>query len=157
MTTRRIQRLQRPTPPAQPIDVTEIMDILREGNNLLRTILSEVTEKRGAGVLQLMYPDDGTKAALAVGTTEINYQAGTVIATDGSVTKMSSSLNRRGKPCMEVASILADVDVIVQFDSRDKFLIDANTWFEIDETGFTSIRITTSVLTNVLVLATSSE
>ena len=155
--TRRIQRLPRTAPPPQQVDVTEIMDVLRDSNTLLRLILGEVAEKRVTGVLQLMYPDDGTKAALAAGTTEINYMAGTVIATDGTVTKMSASLNRRGKDCMEVLAILADEDVVVQLDSHDRFLIDANTWFEIDEVGFTSIRITTTVLTNVIAQATSGE
>jgi len=121
-------------------------------NEILMNILAKLEEMSEdkveddayENVLILSYPRDGTKATLAAGVTDLDFTAGTITATTGAVTDMSTSLRKQGKDFMESVSLKSDVNIIVQLDSHDKFAVDADERFQASNMEFSRVRITTS-------------
>ena len=95
----------------------------------------------------LTYPDDGTRATFPVGTTVLDFAAGTIKSPDGSVDKMSSDLRKQDKDSMRSFAINCDQDVVVQLDTKNKSPVRANTWGKMTYQQFTKARVTTTVET----------
>lgn len=107
-------------------------------------------------VWMFAHPKDGTKATLTTGTTDLNFDAGTITTPAGVVTKMSSSLQKLQKSFMESVALRANLAIVIQFDAHDKLPVDANEWFQQDNTEFARIRVTTTASTKCIVLASSA-
>ena len=102
------------------------------------------------------YPKDGSRASLGVGTTTLDFDAGTVMDYAGAVTAMSSSLRKRGKDFMMSVAMSVDQDCIVEFDNEDKMLLKAYQWYVAGSKEFRRIRITTTSTTTFACLASTS-
>lgn len=110
----------------------------------------ELTKKRyekNFEIFYLTYPNDGTRATFQVGTTELDFAAGTIKAPDGSVDDMSTSLREQKKDFMRSFAINCDEDVVVQLDDNDKAPVRANTWGKMTYQQFTKAFITVTTST----------
>ena len=131
-------------------------------NEVLYAILSKLEEMAADervdehDICQLSYPRDGTKATLAAGTTDIDFDAGTIISTTGVVSRMSSSLRKRGKPFMQSIAMKGNKGFIAQLDEHDKFPVDANEWYQASNMEFSRLRITSVADTAFFVSASSA-
>lgn len=139
----------------ETIDIKPTNDILLSILSLLERQQEE--DEAEKNVWQASYPNDGTQATLAAGTTVLDFEAGTVIDTAGAVTMMSSSLRRAGVESLRSASIFVDQDVVVQFDSHDKIFQEANTWMYATDNDFLRIQVTCTVNTTFQVMVSSGE
>ena len=137
------------------IDV-QIRDVLLGILSNMESRNEEVSERR-EDIWNVAYPNDGSYATLTTGTTDIDFDAGTVVSPAGVVTTLSSSLRKKGKDHLQSAAIKADVGIILQFDSEDKFPVDAGEWFQANHYEFRRLRITTTVATDCIVLASTGE
>ena len=100
------------------------------------------------------YPKNGTRAALAAGTTELDYEQGTVIDVDGGTSDMNSSLRRIHKPACRSIALNADQDLIIQINNKDRIPVTAGTWFKATYLRFQRVKIlTTATTTNTFILA----
>jgi len=100
------------------------------------------------------YPKNGTKAALSAGTTELDYEQGTVIDVDGTTSDMNSSLRKLHKPACRSIALNTDQDIILQINNKDRIPITAGTWFKATFLRFQRVKlITTATTTNMFVLA----
>lgn len=125
---------------------TEICVPPVEGLGGLVDVLNRQAAER-ENVWQLSYPKDGTRATLGVGTTDLDFEAGTITDYAGTVTQMSSSLRKQGKDWMQSAALNPDQDVIIQFDQHDKIPVRSNSWYLANYQEFKRLRITTTVST----------
>lgn len=125
--------------------------------SILKAIEHGQEEPAVKDVLQLAYPNDGTRATLASGTTDLDFEAGTVMIADGTVSKMSSSLRKTGLKAMQSASIFVDQDSIIQFDAHDRMFLLANTWMHVNHYEFSRLRVTCTVNTTFQCMTSSAE
>ena len=142
--------------PGQPNrDMTTTNDILL---NILGKLEEMMQEERvdEHDICQLSYPRDGTKATLAAGTTDIDFEAGTIISTTGAVSRMSSSLRKKGKAFMQSVAMKGNKDFVAQFDEHDKFPVDASEWWQATNMEFSRLRITSVADTAFFVSASSA-
>ena len=137
-----------------PMD-TQINDTLLAILSKLETD-SEKVDDIIEDVWQLSYPRDGTRAVLGIGTTTIDFDAGTILDADGLVTEMSSSLRKHGKAFMQSVAMTADHDIVIQFDLHDRMPLRAHGWYHGTQQEFTRIRITTTQATSVFVAVSTS-
>ena len=91
---------------------------IEETNDILFAILQALElrgeeEKVDDDVWLFSYPKDGSRASLGSGTHTIDFGQGTIEDESGTITKMSTSLDRMGKKWMESAIISVDEDVVV--------------------------------------------
>ena len=131
-------------------------------NEILLSVLS-MMEERHAGieelkedVWQLSYPRDGTRASLGVGTTTIDFEAGTIVDYAGAVTRMSSSLRKHGKEFMQSVALTVDHDVVIQFDQHDKIPVRAHAWYHGNQQEFTQLKITATEATALFVTVSTA-
>jgi len=120
-----------------------------EGDVTLKDIYNLLKEQRDASfeIFYLTYPNDGTLATFAVGTTILDFEHGTIKAPDGNVDKMSNSLSKMNKDYMRSVAINCNKDTVVQLDSNNKTPATADTWMKMTYQQFTVLRITTTVET----------
>ena len=104
----------------------------------------------------LAYPNDGTYATLAAGTTTINFKTGTVKIPSGAITTLSSSLDLAKKDFMRSVVVDADRAVVIQLDSRDKAPAKAGSFSVLEDTEFEKLYITTTEDTQVYVAASTN-
>ena len=104
----------------------------------------------------LAYPNDGTYATIASGTTTINFKTGTVKSPDGVITTLSSSLDLAKKDFMKSVVVDADRAVIIQLDSRDKAPAKAGSFSVLEDTNFEKLYITASADTEIYVAASTN-
>lgn len=107
-------------------------------------------------VWQFAHPNDGTKATLTTGVTDLNFDAGTITTPAGVVSAMSSSLRKRKAEWMQSVALRADTDITIQFDNHDKHIVDAWEWYQSNNQEFKRLRITTTASTECLVLASTA-
>lgn len=142
--------------PGQPnTDMTQTNEILYGILSLLESMVAKDKEVVD-DVMQISYPADGTHATLAAGVTELDYDAGTIKTPAGVVSRMSSSLRKTGKPYMQSVAMKADGNIVVQFDSHDKFPVDAAEWYQATNQEFNRIRITVTADTGFYVMSSSA-
>lgn len=99
------------------------------------------------------YPSDGSRATLAVGTTTIDFMAGTVKVPAGTVSSLGNSLRARGREFCRSLSLQADQDIIIQIGTKSKIPIFAGTWFKVAHLRFEELNIITSSPTDIFVIA----
>jgi len=104
----------------------------------------------------LAYPNDGTYATLATGTTTINFKTGAVKSPAGVISNLSSSLDLAKKDFMRSVVVDADRAVILQLDSRDKAPAKAGSFSVLEDTEFEKLYITTTEDTQVYVAASTN-
>ncbi len=104
----------------------------------------------------LAYPNDGTYATLATGTTTINFKTGTVKSPAGAISNLSSSLDLAKKDFMRSVVVDADRAVVIQLDSRDKAPAKAGSFSVLEDTEFEKLYITTTEDTLVYVAASTN-
>jgi len=122
--------------------------------------LVEVLNRQAAereNVWQLSYPKDGTRATLGIGTTDLDFEAGTITDYAGTVTAMSSSLRKQGKAWMQSCILKADHDLIIRFDQHDKIPVTAYEWYRVNQQEFKRVRITTTVSTEFLITVSTAS
>ena len=134
---------------------TEICVPPVEGLGGLVDVLNRQAAER-ENVWQLSYPKDGTRATLGVGTTDLDFEAGTITDYAGTVTQMSSSLRKQGKDWMQSCAMKANQDIIIRFDQHDKIPISAYEWYRVNHQEFKRVRITTTVSTEFLVTVSTA-
>ena len=98
------------------------------------------------------YPNDGTKATLGVGDTVLDFAAGTIKDSTGTVTKMSNSLMKLQLDFLRSVAINSDEQIVVQLDTKDKILVKADNWFVGTYQQFTRIIITCTSVTDLFLL-----
>lgn len=104
------------------------------------------------------YANTGEVATIGTGDTILNFFAGTVKASDGTVSKMSNNLQRLQIESLTSLYIDSSKDVVVQIDTDDKILLKGKDRFLITEQEFTRVSITATASTDVFVVAcTNSE
>lgn len=99
------------------------------------------------------YPNDGTRATIAKGTTALDFMGGTVMDTDGTVTSLGNSLRARGREYCRSLSLQADRNIIIQVGTKSKIPIFAGTWFKVSHLRFTDLKIIAAETTRVFVVA----
>ena len=121
----------------------------QDGAISLRDIYDLLKETRDASleIFFMTYPNDGTRATFAVGTTILNFEQGTVETPDGTISNMSSSLMKKNKDFMRSFAINCNRDVVVRLDNDDQTPIRANVWGKMTFQQYTKARITTVVST----------
>ena len=127
-----------------------------EGEDTLQKLL-DISARRyndDNEIIYFSYPNDGTRAAVDAGETILNFRHGTIKAVDGTITKMSSSLQAQKKDFLRSVAFNADEDVIIQLDDRDKTPVKADTWYGVAYQQFQEMTITTTAATtNVFAFA----
>ena len=134
----------------QFLSMFESMDDLMVNMNELLVSIYELDKKKydkNYEIFFLTYPDDGTRATFPVGTTILDFAAGTIKSPDGSIDKMSSDLRKQKKDSMRSFAINCDQDTVVQLDTKNKSPVRANTWGKMTYQQFTKVRVTTTVAT----------
>lgn len=132
-------------------------------NEILYSILAMMEERHAKveevkeDVMQISYPNDGSHATLGIGVTDLDFDAGTIIASTGAVSKMSTSLRKQGKKWMESASLKANQDIIIQFDSHDKIAVDIDERYQATNQEFNRLRITCTVSTEFAAVFSSAR
>lgn len=129
--------------------------------NILMDILAKLDEKddvheQKQDVWTFSYPNTGSRGAIAVGSTILDFDAGTVMDAAESVTSMSSSLRKRGKPFMQSLAINVSADSTLRFDGEDKITLEAGKWYAVSEMEFTRIRVTVATVATMVVIASTS-
>ena len=124
-------------------------------NGYLKRI-SEFTEKRYIDdneIIFFSYPRDGTRASTTAGKTVLNYRHGTIKTPDGTVSKMSSSLQLQKKDHLRSVAINCDHDIVIQLDDKDMSPVRADTWHVMTFQQFQELTIATTQTTNIFVYA----
>ena len=127
----------------------QLLDRFTSVDELLSSIY-EILKKqydKNYEIFYLTYPNDGTRATFSVGTTTLDFAAGTIKFPDGSVDNMSSSLRKQKRDSMRSFAINCDQAVVVQLDSNNKAPVRANVWGKMTYQQFTEARVTTTVET----------
>ena len=120
-------------------------------------LLVELLERIG-GVTEedthfFSYPNDGTRATITVGTTKLDFMAGTVMTPAGVVADLGNSLRARGREYCRSLSLQADRDIIIQIGTKSKIPVFAGTWFKVAHLRFTDINIIAAEDTRMFVIA----
>lgn len=116
---------------------TKIDDLLRQQNKLLGQMAGVNLEEGDVNVLKALldiqkhreereleivfftYPPEGEKATLGVGTTLIDFEAGTVTTPAGVVSSLKHSLQSEGKTFLRSFYVNTDKTVKIQVDAKD--------------------------------------
>lgn len=121
----------------------------------LLTELLQVQRERDDRELKIKfytYPSTGVKATLAIGTTSLNFESGTITSPTDVVTHMKHNLQSDGKDFLRSFYVNTDKSVVVQLDGSDKIYIEE----EKDAVGtyqqFKELKITTTESTTVFLL-----
>ena len=136
---------------------------MTQTNEILYGILSVIEERHQnieeikEDVWHMSYPKDGTRATLTTGTTTLDFDAGTIMTPADAVSRMSSSLRKRGKAFMQSVMVDAERDVVIQFDNEDKIYLRAAHRYVASNKEFTKLRITTTESTSCTCLASSTS
>lgn len=136
---------------------------MTQTNEILYAILSMMEERRAKveevreDVMQISYPADGSHATLGIGVTDLDFDAGTITISTGVVSTMSTSLRKMGKMWMESASMKANQDVIIQFDTHDKIAVDIDERYQATNQEFNRLRITCTVATDFAAVFSSAR
>ena len=151
-----------------------IIDGLTNMDELLREILIAIRGQdisgKGMGVAKLVkmakeeqvrtkkivfftYPYDGTQVTLAAGITEIDFKAGTVKDTSGTVANLQHSLRSEAKDFLRSLYINTDKSIKVQLDSGDVIFCDEEKDLQATYMEFTKVKITTTETTYLSLLA----
>lgn len=101
-------------------------------------------------IIFFSYPNDGTRAATDAGHTVLNFRHGTIKIPDGTVKKMSSSLQAQKKDHLRSIAINSDEDIIIQLDDKDRSPVRADTWHVMTFQQFQELTITTTAATTNL-------
>lgn len=122
-----------------------------EGEDTLQRLLDVAVARHNTDneIVYFSYPNDGTRAEVAAGDTVLNFRHGTIKAVDGTVTKMSSSLQEQNKDFLRALAFNADKPVVIQLDDRDKTPVKADTWYGVGYQQFQAMTITTTETTNL--------
>ena len=152
----------------------KLLDALGSQDELLREILVAIRGQdistKGVGLSQLVrtakeervktkkivfftYPYDGTQIALAEGVTEIDFKAGTIKDTSGTITNLQHSLGSEAKDFLRSLYINTDKAVKVQLDTGDIIFCDAEKDLQATYMEFTKCKITTTETTYLSLLA----
>lgn len=118
--------------------------------------LVEIARKRyddDNEILFFAYPADGTRASTTSGKLVLNYRHGTIKNPDGTIKKMSTSLQSQKKDHLRSVAINTNRDIVIQLDDKDKSPIRADTWHVMTFQQFQEITITTTETTNVFIFA----
>lgn len=114
--------------------------------------LQKAREEREIEIVFFTYPPEGTTATLAVGTTILDFEAGTVTTPAGVVSDMKHSLQSEDKPFLRSFFVNTNKAVTIQLDAKDKIYVEE----EKDVVGtyqqFKRMRITTTESTALFVL-----
>lgn len=143
--------------PGQPnTDMTQTNEILYAILSMMEVRHAKVEEVR-EDVMQISYPADGSHSTLGIGVTDLDFDAGTITISTGAVSTMSTSLRKQGKKWMESASMKADQDIIIQFDSHDKIAVDIDERYQATNQEFNRLRITCTVATDFSAVFSSAR
>lgn len=133
-----------------------LVNDMRGDNREIMTRLLQLEQKKyndDNEIIFFSYPNDGTRATLSTGTTVLDYRQGTIKATDGSITRMSSSLSDQKKSFLRSLAINATAEIVIQLDENDAAPVKANTWTSMTFQQFQKLTITTSADTDVFCYA----
>ena len=129
-------------------------DIATKGMGVSRLVsLAKEKQDRELKIVFFTYPYDGTQVTLAAGTTEIDFTAGTVKDTSGTVTDLQHSLRTEGKDFLRSLYINTDKAIKVQLDSGDIIFCDEEKDLQATYMVFTKVKITTTENTQLSLLA----
>ena len=115
--------------------------------------LAKEKQHRELRIVFFTYPYDGTQVALSAGSTEIDFEAGTVKDTSGTVTNLQHSLRSEGKDFLRSLYINTDKSIKVQLDSGDIIFCDEEKDLQATYMEFTKVKITTTETTYLSLLA----
>lgn len=114
--------------------------------------LQKAREERETEIVFFTYPPEGVTATLAIGTTIIDFEAGTVTTPSDVVSDMKHSLQSEGKSFLRSFYVNTNKAVAIQLDAKDKIYAEE----EKDVIGtyqqFKRMRITTTESTALFVL-----
>ena len=133
-------------------------DVCVPGDRTLKDIydLMEYHHGKAYEIFFLSYPNDGTRATFGVGTTLLDFEAGTVKTAAGVVSKMSNSLKQQHKDFMRSFVINSDQDLIVQLDGNNKVPVRADVWAKMTYQRFTKVYVTATVAATGFVHASTT-
>ena len=153
---------------------TNFIDKMTNMDELLREILIAIRGQdisaKGMGVSELVkiareeqvrtkkivfftYPYDGTQTTLAAGTTEIDFKAGTVKDTSGTVINLQHSLRSEAKDFLRSLYINTNKAIKIQLDSGDVIFCDEEKDLQATYMEFTKCKIITTEDTKISLLA----
>ncbi len=101
------------------------------------------------------YPADGTRKALPIGKTRIDFYTGKITLPDGTEELMLTSLEEQGDVYVRSANIEADEDVIAWLDDGSKTPIPASDYWILTNVSFKTLWIETTKSTNTTVWAST--
>ena len=120
-------------------------DISSKGMGVSKLVdLAKEKQKRELKIVFFTYPYDGTQVTLAAGTTLIDFAAGTVKDTSGTVTNLQHSLKSEAKDFLRSLYINTDKSIKVQMDSGDVIFCDEEKDLQATYMEFTKVKITTT-------------
>lgn len=122
-------------------------------DDLLVTLIERIGGVTEEDTHFFSYPNDGTRATIAKGTTALDFMGGTVMDTDGTVTSLGNSLRARGREYCRSLSLQADRNIIIQIGTKSKIPIFAGTWFKVSHLRFTDLKIIAAETTRVFAVA----
>ena len=118
--------------------------------------VTSAREERDLNIVFWTYPYTGATATLAAGVTTLNFEAGTIMDTSGTVTNMQHSLHSEGKDFLRSLYVNSDKAIKIQMDDSDQIFVDDAKDFQGTYFQFKRVRITCTENTNVFVLACSN-
>jgi hypothetical protein len=129
-------------------------DIATKGMGVSRLVtLAKEKQDRELKIVFFTYPYDGTQVTLAAGVTEIDFTAGTVKDTSGTVTNLQHSLRSEAKDFLRSLYINTDKPIKVQLDTGDVIFCDEEKDLQATYMVFTNVKITTTENTQLSLLA----
>ena len=156
--TRTDEMMAEMLPLLRRIDAGEIVaqvPIEPVGEDTLQKLL-DLAERRWDAdneIIFFSYPNDGTRASTAAGKLVLNYRAGTIKIPDGTVSRMSTSLQDQKKDFLRSVAINSNRDIIIQLDDKDMSPVRADTWHVMTFQQFQELTITTTQTTDIFVFA----
>lgn len=152
-----------------------LLDNLTSTDEILREILIELSgrshptggiskmveitserEERDMDIVFWTYPYTGATATCAAGVTTLNFEAGTIVDTSGTVTNMQHSLHSEGKEFLRSLYVNSDKAIKIQMDTSDQIFVDDAKDFQGTYFQFKQVKITCTENTEVFVLACSN-
>lgn len=126
-----------------------------EGEDTLQKLLDIAMQQHidDTEIIYFTYPNDGGRTTINAGDTTLNYRAGTIKDASGNVTRMSSSLADQKKDFLRSMAIVADKDVVIQLDDKDKSPVRASVLTGYTYNQFQELIITATEDTEVSVFA----
>lgn len=115
--------------------------------------ITQAREDRDLNIVFFTYPYTGATATFAAGTTELDFESGTIMSTAGTVTNMQHSLRSEGKDFLRSLYINTDKAISVQMDTGDKIFVDESKDFQGTYFQFKKVKITCTEDTQIFVLA----